>query len=123
MGVIAGDTAGNVYASYPLAEDGNYKYWVRRLRARSALARSLSAAARPCAGHASRVGFPTPRRVLSPLKDLALCRLPSLLPCVQVYTDPYDATVTKEDGTEETVPVTESANVVLVRAPWSRLAG
>lgn len=27
--VIAGDTQGNVYSSYPLADDGNYKYWVR----------------------------------------------------------------------------------------------
>ena len=26
--VIAGDTAGNIFASYPLAEDGNYKFWV-----------------------------------------------------------------------------------------------
>ena len=27
--VIAGDTAGNIYSSYPLGDDGNYKFWVR----------------------------------------------------------------------------------------------
>jgi hypothetical protein len=27
--VIAGDTQGNVHSSFPLADDGNYKFWVR----------------------------------------------------------------------------------------------
>lgn len=26
--VIAGDTSGQCFSSYPLAEDGNYKFWV-----------------------------------------------------------------------------------------------
>lgn len=26
--VVAGDTSGNVFSSYPLADDGNYKFWV-----------------------------------------------------------------------------------------------
>jgi hypothetical protein len=27
--VAGGDTQGNVHSSYPLADDGNYKFWVR----------------------------------------------------------------------------------------------
>ena len=27
--VLAGDTEGNVFSSFPLTADGNYKFWVR----------------------------------------------------------------------------------------------
>ena len=56
--VLAGDTAGNIFSSFPLAEDGNYTFWV--------------------------------------------------------FSDPYKATVTKENGSEVEEDVYEAYNLGLV---------
>lgn len=57
--VLAADTTGNVFSSFPLAEDGNYTFWI--------------------------------------------------------FSDPYKATVTKEDGTEVEEDIYEAYNFGLVR--------
>ena len=61
--VLAADTTGNVFSSFPLAEDGNYTFWV--------------------------------------------------------FSDPYKATVTKENGTEEEQDIYEAYNFGLVRGVGS----
>jgi len=57
-GILAGDTAGNIFSSFPLAEDGNYQFWI--------------------------------------------------------FSDPYKATVTKEDGSEVEEDIYEAYNFGLV---------
>lgn len=134
--VIAGDTQGNIHSSYPLAEDGNYKFWVSVLSICKQHAGPRQHGSGDSAIQQNLVGKSFPDNIhlnrLSGRRDgysVRYCPMRNrsftyrLLPGttklnrplrLQIYADPYKGMVTKEDGSEVEEEIYEAYNMSLV---------